>query len=701
MNDRSAVTQCVPHLIAGAMGAVVFFVCFGMQILTGEAPLFVTPSGDLAAEIAGYFHFVNDGFRFPLFVMPAVNQPEGSNLLFTGGVPLVALIAKVLRAIFGQSWNLLGVWYLACCVLQTHSMFVLMKEICGRRPYLLSVASVVAGLAFAFLTRTGHISLMGQFIVIYPMALLVSAATGSRSPGRIIILSALSIVVSMFLFVYFAIVNALVFAATVATLVQAGSLRITRAIAATAACFLIVVFFAWAGGYFWGVGRAEAMSVLEYGHYGLNLGALIAPPRSLLFPHLVFQNTWWEGTFYLGVGIVALLALVLYQGGREILSALRTFWIATTLLLILFLVSLGGKISFQSVTILAIEPPRVLQPVLGMARVAGRLFWPIGYLIIGFAIAGATKFYPRAAPAMVLVAVALSVMESTFGVEHVRREVAQPHKMPLDNKWLAEVLERPKRVSVYPTYWCVTEFVHVRQESYRQIDFVSALLNKESNLSVTARKLKDCNAERNRGPEFSDETVTFLMTNQDAVDYFSDGRRCAALNLVWTTGMVCSRDLPSPSRGLLDQLVAKPALGTNIDFGASDDGQRFLADGWAVGEREFTWTIGQLSTLHFTRPSSGSEGMLQLTVRPLLYGSLTERRFVFRVNGVNVLSTTLSDRDTFQTVQLPLPANPGRLVKVTIENVDLRSPKDLGLNADTRQLGLAVKSAVISFQQPR
>ena len=71
--------------------------------MLGQSIYLAQPEGDNAVEMSAYFRMAQDSWRFPLFSLPMANEPEGSNQLFSGGVPILALVAKVIHSLTGQN----------------------------------------------------------------------------------------------------------------------------------------------------------------------------------------------------------------------------------------------------------------------------------------------------------------------------------------------------------------------------------------------------------------------------------------------------------------------------------------------------------------------------------------------------------------------------------------------------------------------
>ena len=76
------------------------------------------------------------------------------------------------------------------------------------------------------------------------------------------------------------------------------------------------------------LGRRTCRSIAaaSFGVLGLNLGSLVIPHESALFPsHLVLTN-WWEGDFYLGAGIIAAWVMILLFMPQAVIKPIIRHW---------------------------------------------------------------------------------------------------------------------------------------------------------------------------------------------------------------------------------------------------------------------------------------------------------------------------------------------------------------------------------------
>jgi hypothetical protein len=705
-----ALAGLAPDILSISSGCVVFLICFGPHFLLNDAPYLVTPVGDIAAEMAGYFNFAHDTWRFPLFSMPLVNQPEGANQLFIGGVPLLALLAKIIHSVSGRVPNLFGPWFLLCCALQTHSLFFLMRQITHYRPFLLAFASVSGGLAYAFLTRNGHVSLFAQFLCIYAMGFVIAAANDRYSPNRILISLALLVYASMFVFAYIAIMNTALFVAGLASLWQRERISLQKAIITFVAFFVVQIVLSFIGGYFWGAGLAEPVSLSSYGFFGMNLGTLFAPPQSILFPtHEIIRRSWWEGDFYLGLGVIGLWLAIIFNNPRTVRDAIRSHWAIVVILGALLLYSMSNRIAFLDQTLFTVPLPKFLEPFIGMARTSGRLFWPIGYLIIGSAFALTVIQFRRAAPAMISVALILLCLEATGPISYVQYLVKTPNGNPLSYPSLSTLLAGYRSVYTAPSFWCVAGEDVPKATAFHEIEFSASQFGLVSNSAITARKMKDCRKE-SATPHFpAPGEITFFMSRGAATLAMSErpidiAKSCRQFRLGSDVGVACSsQSWPKddmPYFQPVTDLVLPLSVGEKIDFTLSGNSPKYMSGGWSVrSDNDLTWTEGPVSAVEFKLPLDPPSENLHVDVTALVFlyaPEITQRLVSVEVNGQTNDTWNFQGAMQWMTRSIALPQGfNGKTIRIAFRQDASRSPKDIGLNEDPRHLGLGVKTIAL------
>jgi hypothetical protein len=176
--------------------------------------------------------------------------------------------------------------------------------------------------------------------------------------------------------------------------------------------------------------------------------------------------------------------------------------------------SLSNRVQIFDYSVFEYPLPSWSASLIGMARASGRMFWPIGYLLMAGAFAICAARFRRLGPVMVVSATIVACYQSASAYEYLRAVINQPQAAPFSYVQLRQLMLPFKSVYIFPTLWCVTDPVAYaeRIRTYQQIEFVSGLLNQKSNSSIVARKIKDCDAESRgvRSP-LSDEIAFYMF----------------------------------------------------------------------------------------------------------------------------------------------------------------------------------------------
>ena len=706
------------HASALLIGAIVFLIVLGPSFLAGHAPFLETPLADVAAEQASYVLVARAPWHLPVFGLPDVNTPEGANAVFMGGMPLYALVARLLRPFVHQSTAMLGMWYLICYALQGHSFFVLMRQVTRKEPLLLALASLSGVLAYAFVTRFGHISLCAHFTVIYAMAAAMQTQQEGADWRRGLAWLALLNVVALLIFAYLAVPTFALFGGAVLGLLHKRKLGLVGAAAITAAFLALMLSVAGLAGFFWSVQRAEPVDMSSYSELGFNIGSLFIPPQSILFPRQALIREWWGGDFYLGVGVMALLVLAVLADARALGTTMVRNWPLAGVLAILLAYAVSNKVAFGPYVLFEYPLPAWLQPVLGIVRAGGRLFWPIGYLVMATAFGVVVRAYrPRVAGGLVAGAALLSVVEASGSTSFVRFLAFTPPPLPVAWSGLQDVMDAHRAVRVYPSFWCNPGADDTpKRRLHAEIQLTSARAGLASNSAITVRKMKDCDRENaTMGQDVLRPGELDIFTSPEVARAALDGRpeavsgACRQFDLVPSSGVMCSidwtRDTALPISQLQPLTTLWPALaeGDTIDFGVHGNWERFAGSGWWVAsDGSTTWTEGDQSSLRFdiagnTRPRHLS---LVLKAIPAIGPGAPTRTVDVALNGRQVARWTFGRMEmTSRTVNIPPDLIPGNIV-LSLEEDGHRSFKEQGLGDDPRHGGLAVQSVRLEADAP-
>lgn len=699
------------HLLSLAIGAAAFLLLLGPDTLRNEVPFLATPTGDFAAEQASYVLISRDVWRFPFLALPFINMPEGANAVFVGGVPLLGLLSRLWGAVSGTVPNLMGFWFFLCFALQTHALFFLMRQITDRRPLVLALCSVVGVMTYAFLTRFGHVSLFGHFLVIYGMGLLLATLRPDRRPATTLLLLAGLSIAALLVFAYLAVSLALLFGAALAMLWVSGRLRWWEVMSSGTAYAGSLLLVLWTSGYFWAAARAEPADLVSYALLGFNPGGLVIPPGSPIFPGQPLLRYWWEGDFYLGLGTLLLLLVLVVLRPGVLWRGLTRAWPIVAILLLLTLYALSNRWMFGSTVLLEYTLPRWALPVVGLARSGGRLVWPMGYFLIALAFALAVTRLGRGGVAFAAVAVLLMGVEAVYPARFLRGIAFDPVEFPLDYPGLQTVMDRHRTLQLYPSFWCDHGADgSMKRVAHWQLQITSARANQSSNSGITVRKQKDCEREAAAMPgEILRPGELDVFVNAFAFETAFRGREadadrhCRKFVLRPSVGYMCSRDWEPgtalPIRALMPLDAPSSTFVTTrvVDFTSTGNWEEHARNGWwRDSDGAFTWTNGPLTTLVLDiPPAEGRRWTLRFEVLPFLPTAIPRRDVTVSSGDLTLADWHFSTSDwTTLDITLP-PALEGGPLRLHLQQGDTRSPRDLGLGPDPRNVGLAFRRVTL------
>jgi glycosyltransferase involved in cell wall biosynthesis len=150
---------------------------------------------------------------------------------------------------------------------------------------------------------------------------------------------------------------------------------------------------------------------------------------------------------------------------------------------------------------------------------------------------------------------------------------------------------------------------------------------------------------------------------------------------------------------LEDQQHVRWAAGEIVSFGAGTRGPNFLRHGWDAPAPWGVWSVGPEAGLEFTPFSPGGRGLcLRATLRAFVWPQAPALEVEVLADGRHVATWSFDHRNdrqrTERTVTIPaVSAAALRPLNLTFRMPGCRSPRQLGLSADERLLGIALMQA--------
>jgi hypothetical protein len=450
------------YLLSAATGLAVAASLFTVPVLLGTGRFWDAPNvSDMQQHLSAARYFIADSWRFPVFLCKLIMPPEGVSVVFLDVNPLFAVFAKLLFTLTGLEVNYFGPWIALCYALQAAAFLFLCRSL-GLKGLIPAIACTIIALSFpAFLFRFFHLNLLGQFFITAALGLYFRAVRQDRFAQMSRWALALCLISLMVHFYLFAMVTA-IYGVLLLQWAERSRERFWQAFR-QGAVFVVGAAVIFVGsGYLHGAGGSTG-----FGFYSMNLLSPILPQASGVFPGMIAildaTGGQYEGYNYLGLGVILLFAIALWLYRRDLGSLARRhkYLLGLMVLFTLFAISfnpvighlsllhphaappvpadssgeaLAAKPAHASATgIVATIKDLVFYP-LQQFRASGRFFWPVGYCIAAFGVAGVARRM-ASGPALVTLslAAALQFVDAAPLRDHLgqqMREAALPALAP-------------------------------------------------------------------------------------------------------------------------------------------------------------------------------------------------------------------------------------------------------------------------------
>ena len=367
-------TERIGVAAAALTGALAFFVWIDPRFLD-PANVGWLGVGDRAMHTLGWWFFRATPWGTPPGVSPQYGLELSSSVALSDSLPLFAFPFKLISAWLPPVFQYWGFWLLTCTVLQAVFGWKLARELA-----LPALASWIFALFClvnpAFLDRLPHhMALGGHWVILAALYLYVR-----REPPALPVWPLL-IGVTAAIHAYLLAIVVAVWCAAVLQRLLLKRLSPSRAALEIAVALVPCLAVLWIAGFL----TTPSLGSFGFGLYRMNLLSLIdSDGWSTVLPDLPETLGDYEGFNYLGLGIMLLLAFALLSGAASGLRAAISarWWPLLLLALGLVLFAISNHPAIGQIDLGTVPLPRPLLRIALMFRASGRLFWPVGYLII-------------------------------------------------------------------------------------------------------------------------------------------------------------------------------------------------------------------------------------------------------------------------------------------------------------------------------
>ncbi len=665
-------------------------------IFATDSLIYPLPGTDAAVHAVGQRYFVKDSWRWPLLLIKPLATPEGTNVAFTDSIPLMALGMKIFRRFLPPGFHSITLWLAICWIAQPVAAVFALRSSGERRLLPNFAVALLAASMPTLIYRTGHAALCSHFLILIAIGLYFKIAR-EATMGTLVGAGALILVALLVNPYIMYMVIAVLAAAPLTLLLRRDGLwiRVACGLATGVAIAAVVALLL-------GYGTSQPMP--GFGYYSMNLLSPIYPSTSMIVPS--FDSTvdatggQYEGYQYLGVGLILLLLVADFcLGPRDRYRLLRRHAGLVLVCVALTLLALSNKIYAGHHLLMSVPAPAWLLQL----RATGRFFWPVAYsaIIVG-ALIVCRRIPARFCVALLLVLASLQYVESSPMRRWVRRGFRNHWEWVVHPAELRPLLANHSKLIVWPKYGCGADQTNL---AFSQLFLLASEVAIPVNTTYVGRLTADPSCKL---PEFPisvapSELWVFVpnvnpATLLSVVDWHNICRQFGVL-VVCAQDLRGRRDLPLPTLPVLP-------IGKTLTTAANGPGVQWLGQGWSYSEFWGIWSDGPIADLvaSVAAPASKDEGLtFTAWARGLgVHPSKTQRVTVL-ANGSPVAIWNLKeeDKDSEYTVSLPRSLVPDRSVFLEFRVEHPVSPRQDGLSADDRPIGMGLAGFRFDEQRVR
>lgn len=435
--------------VALLLGLGLVLTTFPVAFLLPQAGGPWAPQGDAAQHAIAQRYFLADAWRWPPLHVANLLAPDGLNIAFADGIPLLALPLKALRDLLPEGFHGIGLWYAIAWLMQPVTAVWCLRG-AGETRLVPAIAVALAASAMpAFINRYGHAALTGHFTLLVGLGLYLRLL--HRQSAGLWLVAVVASVGTLLVHPYLGAMVLALLAAVPLTLLLRGERGWFAAGLGVVACVGAVGVTMAAFGYLGAKGDGG------YGDFALNLLSPVWPWRSWFLGGLVGREIdatghgGWEGYNWLGLGLLAGLVAVLLLAPHALARTLRRHAGLAVVLVGLTLLAVSFRIGAGRVVVLDLGPaPGFLEQF----RASGRFFWPVGAALLVGTIALLARVPRLGVPAVLLLGV-VQFADAEPNRAAIRAWAQTREPWSVDAPALRRLLAEADRLTLLPSWPCV------------------------------------------------------------------------------------------------------------------------------------------------------------------------------------------------------------------------------------------------------
>ena len=294
-----------PTFFAVAIAIAVFFIKFTSHILNPFNTDWIMQLGDGTTEYLSWQFYRNTPWHFPVIgTLIGYDYPTVTGIGLTGAIPLLAIPFKIISPLLPFDFQYFGFWYLACYILQAVFAVRLLRGVSAASSIRITPIELVFGatiliLAPALLTRSGHINLCAQWLILWSLCVYFEQKMVQQKFYEFLKIIALTALIHQYLLL-------MVFGLAFATYWKSEKIGrlswVKKGSMSIAGLLLAMVLWYFVGNFNTATGT---MTQIGFGRFSANLNTFFnGQGEQFLMPSLPVNEGQYEGQGYLGISVL-------------------------------------------------------------------------------------------------------------------------------------------------------------------------------------------------------------------------------------------------------------------------------------------------------------------------------------------------------------------------------------------------------------
>ncbi|MGC1853852.1 MAG: DUF6311 domain-containing protein, partial [Candidatus Aquirickettsiella sp.] len=595
-----------------------------------------------------------------------------------------------------------GLWILICFIFQAIFSWKLLEKITNDKWFKL-LGSTFFVLAPPLLWRLhGHYQFLGQWLILAGMLLYFSSSYNNY-------IWTILLGISSLVHPYFVFMLLMIWLADLIKRKIFNAFTYSKLAKYILFTILILTLVMWQAGYFM---VHDGLKAWGFGYYRMNLLSFIDPSDvnfgswSYILKKQPHAEGDYEGFSYLGLGmlILGIIGLVKFLEQRQIKNFFPQFKKLIPLVSITFLLmiyALSNHVGFGRYELLQYSMPDFVN----VFRVSGRMVLPFYYLIylsiLYLVIIGYRKLIAKI---FIFICLTVQIADSSGVHNHFRNWLSNPpvYVSPLKSLIWIEAAKKYKKI-IYVLPSDTVDWPALPLINYAAFNKLN--INTGYFARVDIKKLKDYRMQLlNNLKNRKLDRESLYVVKDDYVRRFIVSRK---MNLPFQVKEADGFFLLLPNWRTKSSNIEQInwakyiiyKLGSKISFQKLNFNNKdylTLIEGWSFSEEEATWTDGDTSIFLLRLAEKPSSNLiLTIDAVPFVRVNHPTLKVDIFVNHryIGCITYNYANFSNVNTIEIPNSLiGPGNLIEVQFVFKNAISPFKLSLSADTRRLGLFIKS---------